>query len=281
MPDVFNKLAVAVTFSPTGKELLKEAVRLKNLFDSELILIHAGRRNEGTEKQVNEVINSAGLDLIKTNIDWVDGDPGDAILHSVKRNNIDLLMAGALEKENLIKYYVGSVARKIMRESESSVLILKFPAERPHGFKKFYINTDFSYQSEKTIKKSFEFAKKENADEFVLVRDFRLYGLSSSLVESGDIDAFEKLRKNAQFEEEENMRIFVKELNLRGIKISTICLYGKEGLVARDYALQNNADLFVVTAPAAKLRLLDRIFPYELEYAFKYLPSNLLIIRNI
>lgn len=280
MPGIFNKLAAAVTFSPTSTAILKETVRLKKLFNSELLLIHCGSKNEGNEKLLNDIIRNAGIELNEVNIDWVKGDAGDSILHSAKNHNVDLVIAGALERENIIKYYLGSVARKIMRESESSVLILKSPAEKPEGFKRFYVSTDFSQQSENAIKKSFEFAKKENADEFVLIRDFKLYGLSSSLVETGNVDEFERLKKNIQLEEEEKMKIFVRELNLRGPNIKTVCLYGKEGLAARDYALENNADIFVVTAPSVKLRLIDRIFPHEQEYFFERLPSNLLIIKN-
>ncbi len=281
MPEVFNKLAVAVTFSPTSSALLRETARLKKLFDSELVLIHSGRKNEDTEKRLNVLIEDAGLDINTINIEWVKGEPGDSILGSAKNNGIDLIIAGALERENIIKYYVGSVARKIMRESDCSVLIFKSPSEKPAGFKKFYIDTDFSPQCEMTIKKSFEFAKKEMAEEFVLIRDYKLYGLNGSMVEFGEINTFEIMREKIKNEEEEKMKIFARELNLRGINLKTVYLYGREGLTARDYALKNKADIFVVTAPSTKLRLLDRIFPHEQEYFFERLPSNLLIIKNI
>lgn len=281
MPEVFNKLAVAVTFSPTSTALLKETARLKKLFDSELLLIHSGHKHEETEKRLNILIENAGLDMNTINIEWAKGEPGDSILRSAKNNGIDLIIAGALERENIIKYYVGSVARKIMRESDCSVLIFKSPSENPAGFKKFYIDTDFSTQCEMTIKKSFEFAKKEMAEEFVLVRDYKLYGVNGSIVEFGEISSFEAMREKIKNEEEEKMKIFARELNLKGINIKTVYLYGREGLTARDYALKNKADIYVVTAPPTKLRLLDRLFPHEQEYFFERLPSNLLIIKNI
>lgn len=280
MPGLFNKLAAAVTFSPTSTALLKETVRLKQLFNSELLLIHAGRWNKDTEKQLSNLIEKAGLTFNEISIDWVKGEAGDSILRSAKNNKIDLIIAGALERENILKYYVGSVARKLMRESDCSVLILKSPSENPAGFKRFYIDIDYSPQSEITIKKSFEFAKKEMAEEFVLIRDFKLYGLTGSIVEFGEVDAYETIREKIKKEEEEKMKIFARELNLKGIKVQTVCLYGREGITARDYALKNKADMFVVTAPSTKLNLLDRIFPHEQEYSFERLPSNLLIIRN-
>jgi len=281
MPGVFNKLAVAITFSPTSIALLKETARLKKLFSSELLIIHSGRKIEDTEKRLTALIEKAGLDLSTVKIDLVKGETGDAILRSAKSNGTDLIIAGALEKENIIKYYVGSVARKIMRESDCSVLIFKTPSENPAGFSKFYIDTDFSPECEIAIRKSFEFAKMEIAQEFVLVRDFKVYGLTSSVVEFGEINTFDNMREKIRNKEEEKMKIFIRELNLKGLNIKTVYLYGREGLTARDYALKNKADIFVVTAPPTKLRLLDRIFPHEQEYSFERLPSNLLIIKSI
>lgn len=281
MPNVFNKLAVAITFSPTSVALLKETLRLQKLFDSELLLIHSGRKNEDSERRLNQLLEKTGLESNSVHIDWVKGEPGDSILLSAKSNGIDLIIAGALERENIIKYYIGSVARKIMRESECSVLIFKSPSENPTGFKKFYIDTDFTTKGEIAIKKSFEFAKKEMAEEFVLIRDYKLYGVDGSMVEFGEISTYEAIKEKLRIEEEEKMKFFVRELNLKGLNIKTVYLYGREGITARDYALKNEADIFVVTAPATKLRLLDRLFPHEQEYSFEFLPANLLIIKNL
>ncbi|HEY6906878.1 MAG TPA: universal stress protein [Ignavibacteriaceae bacterium] len=280
MPKVFNKLAVAITFSPTSVALLRETLRLQKLFDSELLLIHSGRKNDDNEKRLNELIEKTGMETNSVHIDWVKGEPGDSILLSAKSNGIDLIIAGALERENIIKYYIGSVARKLMRESDCSVLIFKSPSENPSGFKKFYIDMDFTTKCEMAIKKSFEFAKKEMAEEFVLIRDYKLYGVDGSMVEFGEISTYEAIKEKIRIEEEEKMKIFVRELNLKGLNIKTVYLYGREGITARDYALKNEADIFVVTAPATKLRLLDRLFPHEQEYSFEFLPSNLLIIKN-
>jgi len=80
-------------------------------------------------------------------------------------------------------------------------------------------------------------------------------------------------------EEEEKMKLFVKELNLHGLEIKIVCLYGKEGWEASNFARANNADVFAVSGPAKKVRFIDRLFPHEVEYSFEKLPSNLLIIK--
>ena len=56
------------------------------------------------------------------------GDPVSAILSAAKENSIDLLILGALKRENFLKYYVGSIARKITRQAQCSVLLLIGPS---------------------------------------------------------------------------------------------------------------------------------------------------------
>lgn len=279
MGNLFRKLGLAVTFSPTGIALLKETKRLKNLFDSELSLIHVGIKSEDAEKNLSSAIENAGLIENEIEIIWTKGDPAKSIIKSAKSAGIDLLIAGALEKEKFIKYYVGSVARKLMRNSQSSVLILKSPSENPKSLKKFYVSTDYSFESEKTVKILYQFALKENAEEFVVIRDYYIPGLVSTIQDSGSFGEFELTRTNLQLEEEEKLKLFVRELNLKGLEVKTICLYGREGWEANNFAKKNKADIFGVTAPLKRLKLLDRLFQHEIEYSFENLPSNLLIIR--
>ncbi len=279
MNQTFNKLGLAITFSPTGKALLKETVRLKNLFNAHLTLIHVGVKNTENENNLNQTIENAGLTKNEVEIIWEKGDPANAIIRTVKKQNIDLLIAGALEKENIIKYYLGSVARKIMRELDSSSLILKTPSENPTNFKKFFAAADYTPRSEKTIKTSFQFALMENAEEFVLIRDYHIPGLAATIQDSGSAETLEKLRKQLQEEEEQKMKLFIKELNLQGLEIKIVCLYGKEGWEASNFAREQNADIFAITGPKKRAGFIDRIFPNEAEYSFEKLPANLLIIK--
>lgn len=279
MKFLFNKLGLAITFSPTGKALLAEAKRLKELFNARLVLIHVGEKNEAAEKSLSESISNSGLDESSTEIIWTNGEPADAIIKASRDAGVNLLIAGALEKENFIKYYIGSVARKIMREADSSVLILKSPSENPKNFKSFYVPTDYSSESEKTILTAYNFARLEKADEFVLIKDFHVPGLVSAIQESGSLDDLESAREQWKAEEEAKMRLFISEMNLREIKVDICCLYGKEGWEAGNYARIKNADIFAVTPPSKRFKFLDKLFPHNMEYVIKDLPANLLIVR--
>lgn len=48
-------VAIAVAFSPTMEALLAEAVRIRNLFDAKIILIHVGEKTEEKEININRL----------------------------------------------------------------------------------------------------------------------------------------------------------------------------------------------------------------------------------
>ncbi|HZW38455.1 MAG TPA: universal stress protein [Ignavibacteriaceae bacterium] len=275
---MYKNIGLALTFSPTGKALLKEAERIANLFKSKLFLIHIGKKDDAIIAQLNMFISDSGFES-KFEIIWADGDPAKEILKASEYHKISLLIVGALEKESFIKYYVGSVARKIMRKASCNVIVLKAPSQEPKPFKKFYVSTEFTPEGEKTIKTAYLFALMEEADEFVIIKDFYIPGFASALQELDSLNELENTRIEMQNDEEMKLKLFVNELNLKGVPIKTVSLYGKEGWESSNYARLNSADIYCITSPAGKLNLIDRIFPHEAEYTFEHLPSNLLIVR--
>lgn len=280
MQPIFSKLGLAITFSPTGKALLKESARLKKLFNSELLLIHIGTKNLATEGLMRSVLSEAGIQEDEVKLIWSKGDPAKEILRISKEEKVDLLVMGALERERVFVYYAGSVARKIMRESHCSVLALIAPSENPKGFDKFYISVDYTASSEITAKKAYSFAKLEEAHEIGLIRDFYVPGLPMIVADAGKIEETNIIRQNWLEEEKNKLKIFASEMNIKDPNVKMYCLYGKEGWEAANFAREKKADIFAIPGPKKRLKLLDRIFTHELEFIFENLPSNILLIKD-
>jgi nucleotide-binding universal stress UspA family protein len=279
MNALFNKLALAITFSPTGKALLQETYRLKNLFNSKLLFIHVGEKDSDLENQLYKIIDDAGYLKSDYEIAWTSGDTANSIIRECEKKNVDLLISGALEKETLVKYYLGSVARKLMRKAPCSTLILKSPSLTPKKFNSFCVSTDYSIESEKAIRTAYSFALLEKAEQLNLVRDYNIPGLATAIIDSGSMDEVEKEKSVWQEEEEQKMKLYIRELNLKELKINYCILYGKEGWESNKYVRENEFDLFVMSAPVKKSTFFDRLFPHEEQYSFENLPSNLLIVR--
>jgi hypothetical protein len=236
-------------------------------------------KSDETEKKIKDLIEFYSENDNNKKIIFEKGNPASAIIKICKNEKIDLLISGALEQEHTFKFYFGSISRRLMRELSSATLILKNPSLEKGSFKSFYINADYSVLSEKAIKYSYKFALAEKAKEFVIIRDFYAPVLSSSIIDSGSIKEVEKIKKNWIIEETEKMKLFIKELNLTEIEPKIVCLYGKQGWEAGKYARENNAEIFVVSNPPQKSKILSRLFLNRAEYAFEKLPSNLLIVR--
>ncbi|MEW6701645.1 MAG: universal stress protein [Bacteroidota bacterium] len=277
---VFKKMALAVTFSPNVRALLSEVKRLQKIFNSELVLIHAGEQTIETEKELDELIETTGLNRAKCKTVWQKGDAAKVILSVCAQENVDLLVAGAMARESFLKYYIGSVARTIMRESKCSVLLLPNPTTESKAHKKFCVSIDFSSLSEIAAKKAYEFAKLENADEMIFIREFQLPALAITIYDSGSTEEAGKKRLNWYKEEEEKMELFIREMNFAGINLKKVCLYGKQGWETGNYIRENHGDIFVTSSPVKKLKFFNRIFQHDLEFVFRELPCQLLIIKS-
>src|SRR6266404_2283174 len=51
------------------------------------------------------------------------GDPAEGILRALKENKIDMVIAGALEKEVVLHPFLGNVARRLVREADCSIML--------------------------------------------------------------------------------------------------------------------------------------------------------------
>ncbi|PKL90122.1 MAG: hypothetical protein CVV23_01905 [Ignavibacteriae bacterium HGW-Ignavibacteriae-2] len=277
---MFKKIGLAIAFSPSGINLLKQAAKMQLMFNAELYLIHVGKKESSDEEAIENMLIEAKVDRNNCSVIWKKGDPAKSIIKTCQELDLNLLIMGALEKEPALKYYIGSVARKIMRQVPCSLLILKAPVKDVKTYKIIGVQIDYSSLSEKSVRYSYELAVKENTEKLILIREFKVPGLTITVYDSGSIKETQETRNKWIDEESLKMEMFVNELNLTGIPIEKICLYGKAGWESTAYLKSIEADLFVLPAPKRKLEMFDRIFQHDLEYVIEDLPCDLLIIKN-
>src|SRR5947209_20386880 len=95
---IYKRIAVASAFSPRFEQVLAEAKRVRDRLASELSLIYVGEKNDETTQRFAEALVAMDLPADSL-IHYHQGAPADAILEAVHANNIELIVAGALEKE--------------------------------------------------------------------------------------------------------------------------------------------------------------------------------------
>jgi nucleotide-binding universal stress UspA family protein len=275
---MFKKILLAIAFSPRMEALLCEAKRLKEIFDAELFLIHVGDRTPEFESKLNSILIKYHLEQ-SVKIIWEVGNPAKKIIQFSKENDIDLLIAGALKTEGFFKYYLGSVARKIIRKASCSVLTLIEPLENPTPFEKVVINGTQHDQTPYVIQKGLDWCKVDKAKQIYVVNEIKMYGIQMATAGEGGEEEVSNTRRKLVAEEVEYVENILKTLDKGDLRVHIKITCGKWAVELARFAEDIKADLLVV-GDEGKLGFLDRLFPHDLEDILSDLPCNLLIVKK-
>jgi nucleotide-binding universal stress UspA family protein len=269
----YKTIAVATTFSPRFKHVLAEAKRIRDHFGAELHLIYVGSRNQETPRKFSDVL--AELELpTDSPIHYEEGDPAEAILAALARENIDILLAGALEKEVVLHPFLGNVARRLVREANCSVMLFTHPQKEPKPLRRIVFIADHSQQGLVALKTTLMLAEAELCE--------RLYVI-------GIITAFDEARASIAGEatgsathepnhgEEDVLEEFVLSAGATDVPIETRFIRGATGLAASDFVRSVEADLLVVPLP--KNRETVQQLPSNIAWVSDVIPCNLWIVR--
>lgn len=276
----FNTIGIGVTFSPNLKANIYEASRLAMRFQAKLLLIHVGAISEEKRSQFETLLSPFIIDGLDAQVVFQPGKPVNAIIETVINKEIDLLILGALQRESFLKYYVGSIARKITRKVTCSVLLLINPSVDAMPCKHIVVNGLEDKKTEETITTAFFVAERLNSDKITIVEE-----ISTNKV--GTVEDTKSLRKTNLLKEkikrQEESRVqtilsHIPDKYKEGRNIATQAIFGKRGYSIGHYAQVVRADLLIMNAPE-KTGFFDRLFPHDIEHILTELPNDVLIIR--
>lgn len=276
----FETIAVAVSFSPRCLPVLAEAKGLADVLNASLILIHIGEKTSEKEQQLDELMGKLGMDDSHYRLIWMEGDPVDTILKLCKLNMVDLLILGALEKENVLKFYLGSIARSVSRKAKCSVLLLTNPTDQPRKYKKFVVNGVENPKTVHTISTAFYLAKHLKVKDVIIANEMQVPGLTMAISDDSTAPEAKEIKKNLNEKMEETIQSTIEKCDTEDINVTSKSIKGKPGYAISKYAKDKRADLLVINSPDTHLNLLDRIFTHDIEYIFAHLPCNLLIVHS-
>ena len=272
-PSPYRRIAVASTFSPRFKQVIAEARRIRDRFGSELNLIHVGRQTEETTRKFREAL--AELELPQDSaVHYREGDPAEAILTAARENDIDLLMAGALEKEVILRPFLGDVARRLVRKASCSVLLFTKPEQEPKALKQIVFVTDYSEHAREALKQTFHLAETESCERLYVIRVYTTFDQARAGL-TGEAEGTERRRT---FEEEETaLEEFILGAGHTEVPVEARCLRGNTGFAASDFVQSVNADLLAVPVP--KHDAGDAELPSHIAWITDVIPCNLWVIR--
>ncbi|HEU0276135.1 MAG TPA: universal stress protein [Candidatus Udaeobacter sp.] len=271
-PSPYKTIAVASTFSPRFKQVLAEAKRIRSRFSADLHLIYVGERDEDIAKKFNDALGQVELppDL---KIHYEKGNPAEAILGALARENIDVVVAGALEKEVVLHPFLGNVARRLVREAPCSVMLFITPAAKPRPLRRIVFVADYSDAKLEALKKTLPFAAAESCERLYVIRIITTFDQARASIRAS---ARSRAKPTADEDEEEALEKFVLSAGATEVPIETRCIRGNTGLAASDFVQSVKADLLVV--PLQK-NTGDTHLPSNIAWVTDVIPCNLWVIR--
>ena len=272
-PMPYKTIAVASTFSPRFRQVLAEAKRIRERFSAELHLIYVGGRNEETAKKFGDTLAQLELPL-DSKIHYEEGAPAEAILRALAREKIDMIVAGALEKEVVLHPFLGNVARRLVREAPCSVMLFTMPAAKPKPLRRIVFVADYSDTRLEALKRTLLFAAAESCERLYVIRIITTFDQARASMSGG---ARKRAKPSADDEEEEALEKFVLSAGVTDVPIEARCIRGNTGLAASDFVQSVKADLLVV--PLEKNAGGAQQLPSNIAWVTDVIPCNLWVIR--
>lgn len=277
----FKSIGIGVAYSPNLKANLFEAARLSVFFKSKLFLIHVGDYSDEKVNMLKIILKSFEKDKLDYEVVFKVGNPVDVILSTVEKEKIDLLILGAVQRERFLKYYVGSIARKITRQANCSILLLIKPSVERVPCEHIVVNGLKDPKTEQTITTAFYVANKLNSQKITIVEEIKQEEIAvnveddKSLRRANIVKERIKLRENSRIKE---IISHIPEDYTKNITIKLQPIFGKKGYSIGHYAQVSRADLLVMNAPT-KMTFWDRLFPHDIEHILTELPTDVLILQ--
>jgi nucleotide-binding universal stress UspA family protein len=216
----------------------------------------------------------------ETTIFWEEGEVADAILHVAHREEMDLLVAGALEKERPLRYYLGSVAHKLAREAPCSLLLITEPREQPEPIRRIVVVTDYSESSQIAMARAIRLASREDAEVIYVIRMVLEHGEAMALSEGFRRERASKIRETTRAEEADLLRNFVDAAGITSVPIQARCIEGPTGQIAARFVREVDGDLLVIPSTSRYSNFFTRLFPAEMEWVLREIPCSLWIARE-
>jgi nucleotide-binding universal stress UspA family protein len=273
----YQRVAVASAFSPRFEMVLAEAKRVRDRLGSELSLIYVGEKDPETTRRFGEALAAMQLPPDSL-IHYHQGKPAEAILAAVEQNGVELIVAGALEKEVVVRSFLGNVARRLVKEAKCSVMLFTKPNRDPQPLRRivFYV-PDYTPIVAAALQKTLRLAALEKSEEIYVIRVYTSFDAARATLRANQGDAApDQVAARTLEQEEEALDQFVDSASPGDLPVETRCIRGNTGFAASDFVQSIDANLLVVpvepsTEPGG--------IPPHIAWVSDVIPCNLWVIR--
>jgi len=271
----YRTVGVASAFSPRFLLVLAEGKRVRDRLCRQLQLIYVGTRDDETARKFSAALLELALPEDSA-IHYQEGeDPAAAILEAARLNEIDLLVAGALEKEVVLRPFLGNVARTLVRKAGCSVILFIKPEREPQQLGRIVFMADYSDHGRAALLKALRLAALEKCEKLYVIRVYTTFDEARAKART---DAPESEGEGARTLDEEEIALekFIDSAGTTDVPIEMRCIRGNTGYAALDFIQSIDASLLAVPVDPAACG--DGL-PAHVAWITDVIPCNLWVIR--
>jgi nucleotide-binding universal stress UspA family protein len=269
----YRTVAVASTFSPRFLKVLAEAKRIRDRLGQQMHLIFVGARDADTSQKFTDALLELELPA-DSPIHYHEGDdPAAAILEAARSNNIDLLVAGALEKEAVLRQFLGNVARRLVREATCSVMLFTKPTHPPEKFCRMVLLAEYSDHGRAVLHKALRLAALEECEKLYVIRLYTTFDEARAKAREAAPEIGQEGARTLD-EEEHALEQFIDSAGHTDVPIEARCIRGNTGYAVLDFVHSVDAMMLVVPGAPNTVGL-----PAHIEWVTDVIPCNLWVVR--
>jgi len=271
----YRTVAVASAFSPRFLQVLAEGKRVRDRLCHELELIYVAKCDEETTRKFGSALLELALPEDSA-IHYGEGeDPAAVILDAARTHEIDLLVAGALEKEVVLRPFLGNVARTLVRKAECSVILFIKPEREPKPLGRIVFLADYSEHGRAALLRALRLAALERSEKLYVIRVYTTFdeARAKARTETPETDG-----EGARTLEEEEIALeeFIDSAGPTEVPIEARCIRGNTGYAALDFIQSIDASLLAVPVDRAAS---GAGLPAHVAWITDVIPCNLWVIR--
>lgn len=252
---------MGLAYSPSLEANIKEATHIAQSLSMEILFVHVHEGSPDQLTAIQSAVEKIDAPSLPHRFIWRKGPVAKELLKVAEEEKADLLLIGAVAREGLIRYYKGSLARQLIRQTDCSVLLLNKPGSGEKAYDHIVSHGVLHPKTKDSLAKSLAIAKAFQS---------RSWSVMAEIPQENALEA-------------ENQRL-EQLLSFSGteasLKIKVQALVGKGGYSLGHYVQSQKGDLLVLNSPDTKLGYRDRVFTKDLEYLLSELPSDLLILHS-
>jgi nucleotide-binding universal stress UspA family protein len=250
--------------------VLAEAGLLSRSLFAPLCLIHADEFSEEKEERFRTALRELRLDG-DARIHFQPGEPAEAILKVQREENIDLLIAGAMETESVHRNFTGDVARELLRRACCDLLLYTEPKESPTPPEVILVVIpDFSEFSHHVLGAALNLTERSGSRQMTILH-----------VQTTFAEAKEKalgVSDSSSLSAEDRLRSWVQRQERPDLELDYHLLRGNTGFTACEFIQASGTDLVVM--PSQMPSPDQSVFAPALDWIIQVIPANLWVIRN-